>query len=700
VTADGRVPTAVAAALASELSGLPPQARRLLDAAAVSGDPFELGLAAEVGELSEPAALAALDTLLEGAVVRPADAPREFAFRHPVVRHAVYVALPVGWRLGAHARAAEALERRGAGVVARAGRVEQAAEAGDEAAGELLAAAAAELQSSAPATAARFYIGALRLLPQRRDLRARRTRMQTLLADAQSAAGDPVAARETLLEALQTAEPTARLRLTVAVANSEWWLGRHEEARRRLQVALSALPAEPSPDRIRLRLALFLTALEGGDLVEAWAQASYARDDARALGDVVYEAAAVAAGTVARVADADGLEAGGMVAESMAALERLSGEQLATRLPALWMLGRARNLLGMFEAALVDLRRGLAVAAQTGRESVQLHLAVESVTTLVELGRLEQAIAVGEEGVERARLSANPSLLLWAQSALASALLAAGEVQAAMRHAREARALDAACGFEAAGQPGWCLGTALTAAGETDTAVEALLGASGGSTLEAVLPVQRPAAAADLAAAYLARGDVDAAERALERGEVAAVRMATDWAAAVIGLARARVLLARGRAPEAVDAAAAASERASAAPLLRARARLGQGQALAAAGRRGDAVEALLKAESALSGFGARRARDLAVRELRRLGRRVVRGARERGDDHLSGLTAREREIAELVASGRSNREVAEQLVLSARTVEAHLRSIYGKLGVRSRVELARTVERAHHSAG
>jgi DNA-binding NarL/FixJ family response regulator len=42
------------------------------------------------------------------------------------------------------------------------------------------------------------------------------------------------------------------------------------------------------------------------------------------------------------------------------------------------------------------------------------------------------------------------------------------------------------------------------------------------------------------------------------------------------------------------------------------------------------------------------------------------------------------------VAAGRTHREVADQLVLSPRTIEAHLRNIYGKLGVRSRVELAR----------
>ena len=57
-------------------------------------------------------------------------------------------------------------------------------------------------------------------------------------------------------------------------------------------------------------------------------------------------------------------------------------------------------------------------------------------------------------------------------------------------------------------------------------------------------------------------------------------------------------------------------------------------------------------------------------------------------------MTAREREIAELVAAGRTNREVAAQLFLSSRTIEAHLRNIYGKLDVRSRVELARAVQR------
>ncbi|HKZ12915.1 MAG TPA: helix-turn-helix transcriptional regulator, partial [Solirubrobacterales bacterium] len=52
-------------------------------------------------------------------------------------------------------------------------------------------------------------------------------------------------------------------------------------------------------------------------------------------------------------------------------------------------------------------------------------------------------------------------------------------------------------------------------------------------------------------------------------------------------------------------------------------------------------------------------------------------------------LTARERDVCELVAAGRTNREVAATLFLSPRTVEHHLRAAYRKLGVRSRTELA-----------
>jgi DNA-binding NarL/FixJ family response regulator len=58
-------------------------------------------------------------------------------------------------------------------------------------------------------------------------------------------------------------------------------------------------------------------------------------------------------------------------------------------------------------------------------------------------------------------------------------------------------------------------------------------------------------------------------------------------------------------------------------------------------------------------------------------------------------LTAREREIASLVASGKNNRAIASDLCVSLRTVENHLYSIYSKLAVNNRTELALTLYRS-----
>ena len=163
----GPVPVAVAASLSSELGELSWPTRLLIQAASVLGDPFEPDLAAEVAELDESAGLQALDDLLARTLVRHAGAPRRFAFRHPLVRHAVYEGSAGGWRLGAHARAAKALERRGAGVVVRAHHVEHAANAVDETAIGLLTEAARALHAPAPASAAGYYRAVLRLLPDR-----------------------------------------------------------------------------------------------------------------------------------------------------------------------------------------------------------------------------------------------------------------------------------------------------------------------------------------------------------------------------------------------------------------------------------------------------------------------------------------------------------------------------------------------------
>ena len=118
-----QVPRSVAAALAAELAMLSAGARRVLDGAAVAGDPFELELAGAAAGVAEAPTMEALDELLHGDLVRHTDVPRRFRFRHPLVRGAVYEATPGGWRLAAHERCAAALGDRGApAAVARAPR--------------------------------------------------------------------------------------------------------------------------------------------------------------------------------------------------------------------------------------------------------------------------------------------------------------------------------------------------------------------------------------------------------------------------------------------------------------------------------------------------------------------------------------------------------------------------------------------------
>ncbi len=109
-----RIPAVVAASLADELRRLEPEPRLLLEGAAVAGEPFELRLAAVIAGLDFDRALELVDDATALGIVRPAQTPGHFLFRHPLLRRAAYEGSGDGWRLAAHARAAAELERRGA----------------------------------------------------------------------------------------------------------------------------------------------------------------------------------------------------------------------------------------------------------------------------------------------------------------------------------------------------------------------------------------------------------------------------------------------------------------------------------------------------------------------------------------------------------------------------------------------------------
>jgi DNA-binding NarL/FixJ family response regulator len=206
-----------------------------------------------------------------------------------------------------------------------------------------------------------------------------------------------------------------------------------------------------------------------------------------------------------------------------------------------------------------------------------------------------------------------------------------------------------------------------------------------------------------LTEAWLAQGLRAEAERAA--AEAAALEAATGLRLAATAAHRAQAALAldAGDAPTAAEHALASAVAAGQAgrPIEAATTRTLAGRALAQAGEPERAAAELERAARELDACGALRYRDQAERELRRLGhRRLHRRTRAGRPDGagVESLTERELQIARLVVDRKTNAQIAAELFLSPKTVETHIRNLFHKLDVSSRVEVARVVERAERS--
>jgi DNA-binding CsgD family transcriptional regulator len=162
---------------------------------------------------------------------------------------------------------------------------------------------------------------------------------------------------------------------------------------------------------------------------------------------------------------------------------------------------------------------------------------------------------------------------------------------------------------------------------------------------------------------------------------------ALDRASALAAAARCRGLVAAARGDRAVAIArfeeALASEDRSQIPFDRARTLLLLGASRRRAKQKAAAREALGQALTSFEDLGAALWAEKASAELARIGGRTAAP---------NVLTPAEQRVAELVAAGKTNKEVASALFLADRTVEGHLTHIYRKLGIRSRAELARAL--------
>ena len=699
--ASSAVPAAVAASLAEELAALSGSERALLEAAAVAGDPFEPDLAAAIAELSPTEGLAALDALLALDLVRPTTVPRRFVFRHPLVRRAVYDSAPGGWRLAGHARAAAALAARGVAAGERAHHVEQSAEQGDQEAIALLLAAGAEAAARAPAAAARWFEASLRLLPASDT--ARQVEVRVALASALRSLGELDRCRATLLEAIELLPADAvrrRVELIALCAAVEHSLGRHDEAHRRLTGSWEELPDRTTPEAATLEIELAVDGLYEHDFEQAVAAGGRALQTARAVGDRTLIAAAASVLCFGETAAGHIDAAREHRIEALALVDRLSDAELAPRLEALYHLGWAETYLEHYAEAIAHFDRGVAIARAFGDGRLLVSMTLGKNYPFEMTGRLAEATEVCEAVLEAVRLSSSPHELYRALFELGWTRYYAGDLEGAIAAHEESSRVDPRLAGgtipNAGGGPGWGLGVAWFDAGEVERGRTILLELAADDVVR-TMPVERCLDWESLTLVELVAGNGEAADAYATRAEEDAAWLGLRLPAALAGRARAAVLLAAGRHLEAALVARASAEAAAeiGAGLHAAFSRGVEGRALAAAGEREQAIAVLRAAEAELDQCGSVRARDEMRRELRKLGARAERrGPASAGESGISSLTARELEIATLATDRKTNREIASALYLSEKTIEAHMRHIFIKLGVSSRVEVARALER------
>ena len=542
------MPRTVAAALVGELEALSAPARALLDAGAIAGDPFEPELAYEIAGLEPEAGVTALDELLDTRLLHATSVPRRFAFRHPLVRRAVYESTGGGWRLVAHARAAAALAARGASAASRAHHVEHSAVQGDPIAIAVLIEAATMTAPRAPATAARWFEAALRLQPE--DDAAARVRTLVALAQARRSTGDLATCAARLAEAVDLLGPGAirtRVTLIAATASAEHFLGRHEVAERRLAAALDTLLERDSAEAVTVLLARIAGAFFTLDVTAGCVLSEEALAIATRLGDplLIGSTAAALAHSRANAGDVPGTRAA--LALAAPRLDAAADDGLARHLDAVNRLAWSENLIECDDDAIRHATRGIAVARATGQDQFVPMLAGALALSLVRKGELARAAAVREDALETAELAANGYVTSWVLTTSAHIAAAVGDFDRSRRDAERAVALVDGLAGRIPAMAQARLAVTRRAQGERPDGVEALL--------DALPPSWAMGLAEAMTRIELADGRIDEAERFAARATAAAQRLELPLAIALAERARAALLLARGSAVEAAELA-------------------------------------------------------------------------------------------------------------------------------------------------
>lgn len=670
-------PRTVASAIIARLAMLSPAAVPLARAAAVLGRNAPLEQATRLAGLGVGEAQRAADELVRVSVLAPGDGLR---FAHPIIRNAVYQDIRRDERDRLHRRAAEVLSREGAPLELPAAHLVASRPAGNARACQALRHAAREALAVGAADPAVAYLRrALAEPPAAHEHGA-------LLAELGSAEllTDGPASIAHLREALSLAvEPEARAAVSIMLVRSLVLAGRTSEAAATAAEMLAELrEGEQDNARRQLQSTVLVAAATLDPSLAHWREQIGAR-----LGAVNSEEGMGARIVQAALAleDARGLNA--------------SARQLATRVERVLADGLLLNdngLMGMVPAvmtlnlsdsglALTHLDRVLDRAHRRGDIYALATGHVFRCQARLVRGELADAILDGQAGVDAVQQWGLTVGRPWGAGYLAAAQMEAGDLDGAERTLAAAAAATAEIPQDGRWLPYLdSRAGLLLLRGQFRACLEATLDCARrfeafGGLNPAFVP-WRSRAARCLAAL----GEQRERAAALAADEV---ELARTWGEPrALGAAlHAHALVQGHQDGEPSLREALQVLEGSPAKLEHARVLVTLGATLRRQGRRCEARVPLRSGLELARSCGATPLAERAYQELRATGaspRKLIRTGAET-------LTAGERRVAKLAASGMSNKQIAQELFVTAKTVESHLAQCYRKLGISSRTELS-----------